>query len=133
MIRIGLIQMQCEKGRIQKNLETIACCLEEAATRGVDIIGFPEMSLTGYAVPTEYPEAMIDLHGSEIAQLLELTEPYSATVLVGLIERNPLGKPFITQIVARQGVLQGYYRKITIEDEETEWFSPGHRCAGVPV
>ena len=130
MIRIGLIQMHCEKCAIQQNLETIACALAEAATRDIEMIGFPEMSLTGYAVPPRFAEAAIDLHGPEVAQLLKLTEPYSATVMVGLIEKNPAGLPFITQIVARQGALQGFYRKITIEDEETEWFSPGQ---GVPV
>jgi predicted amidohydrolase len=130
VIRIGLIQMHCEKGAIQQNLETIASTLEESAAHGVEMIGFPEMSLTGYAVPPRFPEAGIDLDGPEVAQLLKLTEPYPATVLVGLIEKNPAGLPFITQIVVRQGVLQGYYRKITIKDEETEWFSPGQ---GVPV
>ena len=130
MTRIGLIQMNCEKGAIQKNLEVIAGCLAGAAARGVEIVGFPEMSLTGYADPTKYPESLLDLHGPEVAQLLKLTEPYPLTALVGLIEKNPEGKPFITQIVLRQGEFLGFYRKITIEDEEVEWFSPGQ---GVPV
>jgi predicted amidohydrolase len=125
MARIGLIQMHCEKAAIQKNLKTIACYLEEAALHNLDIIGFPEMSLTGYADPNKYPEAVLNLDGPEVQQLLRLTEQSSVTALVGLIERNPSGKPFITQIAVRRGVLQGYYRKITIKDEETEWFSAG--------
>ena len=130
MTRIGLIQMHCEKGASKKNLESIAYYLEEARRRSVDIIGFPEMSLTGYADPTKYPDAVLNLGGPEVHRLLKLTEPYSITVLVGLIEANPLGKPFITQIVVRRGVLQGHYRKITIKDEETKWFSAGQ---DVPV
>jgi (R)-amidase len=130
MLRIGLIQMQCEKAQIQQNMAAISGHLKEAAARGVDIIGFPEMSLTGYADPTKYPQAALDLHGPEVAQLLKLTEPYPLTALVGLIEKNPAGKPFITHLVLRQGELLGFYRKITIEDEEVEWFSPGQ---GVPV
>lgn len=125
MTRIGLIQMQCEKGAIAQNLASIDTYLKEAARRGVDIIGFPEMSLTGYADPRKYPQAVIRLDGPEIQQVLRLTRPYSLTVLIGLIEQNPQGKPFITHIVARQGTLAGYYRKVTIKDEETEWFSPG--------
>jgi predicted amidohydrolase len=129
-IRIGLIQMQCEKGQVQQNLGTISHYLHEAELRSVDIICFPEMSLTGYADPAQYPEAVINLDGLEVQQLLKLTEGYSSTFLVGLIEANPVGKPFITQIAVRQGVLLGYYRKLTIIDEETEWFSPGN---DVPV
>jgi (R)-amidase len=125
MPRIGLTQMNCEKAAIQKNLESITYYLEEANRLGLDIIGFPEMSLTGYADPNKYPEAVLDLDGPEVQQLLRLTKQYSVTALVGLIERNPSGKPFITQIVVCHGVFQGYYRKITIKDEETEWFSAG--------
>lgn len=50
--------------------------------------------------------------------------------LLCLIEANPLGKPFITHVVMRQGALQGYYRKINIKNEETACFSPGQ---AVPV
>jgi predicted amidohydrolase len=128
--RIGLVQMQCEKSGIQTNLERIRHYLEEAIARGVEIVGFPEMSLTGYADPTRYAEAVLSRDGPEVAQLLQLTERYPTTVLVGLIERNVAGKPFITQIVIRQGVLLGSYRKVTIQDDETAWFSPGHE---VPV
>jgi len=130
MLRIGLIQMLCEKGAIQKNLESIAHYLEEATHYNVDIIGFPEMSLSGYADPTKYSGAVLNLDSPEVRQLLKLTEQYSMTVLAGFIEANPLGKPFITHMVVRRGVLQGYYRKITIKDEETDWFSAGQ---DVPV
>ncbi len=130
MTRIGLIQMCCEKGAIEQNLETMGYYLEEATAHGVEFIGFPEMSLTGYADPTRYPKAVISLDGPEVGQLLKLTERCPATVMAGLIEANPSGKPFITQIVVRRGVLQGYYRKITIKDEEVKWFSPGQ---DVPV
>lgn len=124
-LKIGLIQMRCEKAAIAENLEITSCYLAEAAARGVDIVGFPEMSITGYADPTQYPEAIINLDGPEVMSALEMTKGKSVTVLAGLIEKNPKGKPFITQIVVRNGHLLGYYRKKTIKDEEEDWFSPG--------
>jgi predicted amidohydrolase len=51
MVRVGLIQMRCEKGAIGENLAIMSRCLAEAAMRNVDIVGFPEMSITGYAGP----------------------------------------------------------------------------------
>lgn len=33
--------------------------------------------------------------------------------------------PFIRQIVIGRGALLGFYRKITVEDEEAAWFSAG--------
>jgi predicted amidohydrolase len=117
--------MRCEKGAIAENLQSIAQYLHAATERNIDILGFPEMSLTGYADPTRDPTVCLRLDGPEVGQLLELTRAYSGTVLVGLIEDNPAGKPFITQIAIRQGKLLGHYRKLTIKDEEAEWFSAG--------
>jgi predicted amidohydrolase len=125
MLHIGLIQMHCEKGALRQNLAAVARHLAEAAARGVDVLALPEMSLTGYADPTRYPHAVLRRDGPEVAELLRLTAPYAVTVLAGLIEHNPTGKPFITQIAARRGELLGFYRKITIKDEEADWFSPG--------
>src|SRR5512135_89401 len=93
MIRIGLMQMRSEKGAIEENLETIARCLAEAKRREIDIVGFPEMSITGYADPNKYPQSVIRLDGSEIRQFLELTKGLPATVLAGLIEENGQQKP----------------------------------------
>lgn len=129
-LKIGLIQMFCEKAAIAENLAQMARTVAEAAARGVDVIGFPEMSITGYADPTRYPEAIIRLDGSEVAQVLEMTRGLSLTVLAGLIEENPGNKPFITQVVARDGELLGFYRKRRVIEEEAAWFSPGD---GVPV
>ena len=117
--------MRCEKAAIAENLSGIAGYLEEAARLDIDIVGFPEMSLTGYVDPTNAPEAVLKLDGAEISQLLQATRPFPGTVLAGLVEANPDGKPFITQIAARRGQLLGYYRKLTIKDEEVLWFSPG--------
>lgn len=117
--------MRCEKAAIDQNLADIAGYLEEAARRDIDIVGFPEMSLTGYADPTRSPEAILNLDGPEVRRMLQVTRPFPGTVLIGIIETNPDGKPFITQLVVRRGVLLGAYRKITIKDEEELWFSPG--------
>ena len=130
MTRIALAQMQCEKAAISQNLLQIAVLLAEAEARGVDILALPEMSLTGYADPTRYPEAVLRLDGPEIDQLLAVSRPYAITALVGLIEHNPGAKPIITHVVVRRGELLGVYRKVTIDDEEVAWFSPGEE---IPV
>jgi predicted amidohydrolase len=130
MVRIGLIQMRCEKGAVVENLAGIAHHLKEAAALEIDIVGFPETSITGHADPTKYPQARLRLDGPEVERLLEITNDFPGVVLAGLIEENPTGKPFITQIAVRQGQRLGHYRKRTIEDEELAWFSAGDR---IPV
>lgn len=125
MVKVGIVQMRCQKAAITENLESTARYLDEAVTYSLDVVSFPEMSITGYADPTKYPEAIIRLDGPELGRLLELTCGKRITVLAGLIEENPDGKPFITHVVVRNGRLLGLYRKKQIVDEEAEWFSPG--------
>ena len=125
-IKIGLIQMRCEKAAIAENLEQTARYIAEAAARGVDIVGFPEAGITGYVNPVRYPESVLRLDGPEVAQVIEMTRGHSTTVLAGLVEENPDGKPFITQIVARDGELLGFYRKIRNVEEDAEWYACGN-------
>lgn len=72
-LRVALAQMRCEKAAISENLATMATFLIQAEKRKIDIVSFPEMSLTGYADPTRYPEAVITLDGPEVGELLQLT------------------------------------------------------------
>jgi predicted amidohydrolase len=125
LFTIGLIQMHCEKSAIAENLNLITHYYDEAVDLGVDIVGFPEMSITGYADPTRYPDAILRLDGPAVSQVLEMTRGHPTTLLIGLIEANPRGKPYITQIAVRDGELVGLYRKRTIIEEEVEWFTPG--------
>lgn len=127
MLRIGLIQQFCEKAAITQNQKNISRILLESTARRIDIIGFPEMNITGYADPTRYSEAVIRLDGPEMTHFLHRTEVFPGTVLAGLIEENPHGKPYITQVVCRQGNLLGFYRKVTIKDDEAAWFDPGDK------
>lgn len=117
--------MRCEKGAVDENLAVMAGYIEEAEKRDIDIIGFPEASLTGYHEPKRFPEAVISREGPETAELLKLTEGKNLTVLAGIIEENPAGPPFTTHIVARNGVLIGYHRKMCDADEDDPWFSMG--------
>jgi (R)-amidase len=117
-LRIALAQMRCEKAAINENLAVIADILTEAERRQVDIVGFPEMSLTGYADPTRYPEAVITLDGPEVAALLEVSRKFSGTALVGLMERNPVGKPFITQVAVREGEVLGVWICVATQADE---------------
>lgn len=110
-LRIGLVQMRSEKGAVEENIKAVSGFIKEADKRGIDILGLPEASITGYNNPLEYPKAIISTDGPETAALLEVTRGYKPTVLAGLIEQNPAGKPFLTHIVIHNGKITGFYRK----------------------
>jgi predicted amidohydrolase len=128
-MKVGLIQMVCEKGALQQNLDVTAHYIAEAAQMDVDILAFPEASLSGYANPHLYPEAVLSLDGPAVSQFLRITHGQSMTVLVGILEANPAGSPFITQIVARDESIVGLQRKMTVGEEQQglleDWYTVG--------
>ncbi|TFG67538.1 MAG: carbon-nitrogen hydrolase family protein [Anaerolineales bacterium] len=128
-MKIALIQMVCEKGALQENLEVTAHYITEAAALGIDIVAFPEASLSGYANPQLYPDAVIGLDSPEVPEFLAMTRGNAMTVLAGILEKNPDGKPFITQMVARDGSLVGWQRKMTLGEEKQgqleDWYVVG--------
>jgi predicted amidohydrolase len=128
-LKLALVQMRCEKGAIAENLAATAAYYRTAVDEGAEIVAFPEMSYTGYIDPTRQPTAVLRLDGPEIGRLVALTRGYPATLIAGLVEAGT-DKPYITQIVARDGNLLGFYRKVTIAEDEVAWFAPGE---GVPV
>ena len=117
-IKLGLVQMRCEKGAIEENLVSTRAYLDEGMRQGVDIMCFPEMSITGYANPLRNPEVVLHLDGPEVMRLVNMTKEMHITAIAGIIKGNPHGKPFITQIVAHAGKVQGMYRKQTIAEDE---------------
>jgi predicted amidohydrolase len=124
-MHLALVQMHCPKGEVERNLAAHAAHIEQARARGVDAICFPEMSITGYLDPARWPEAVLTLDALAVRRLIELTVGDEMIVLAGLVEQNPRGKPFITQVAARNGELIGVYRKITVIEDEEPWFAPG--------
>jgi predicted amidohydrolase len=127
-LRIGLVQMFCGKGDIDNNLQRHKEYIVEAESKAVDILAFPEASITGYNDRMKYPEAMINRDGEEIDTLCKMTAGLKMTVLAGFIEENHGGKPFVTQVVIRDGQATGFYRKRTIVDDDIDRFSPGEDC-----
>jgi predicted amidohydrolase len=123
-VKLALVQMNCPKGRVADNLAVIDRCTGEAAAQGTDVIVFPEMSLTGYIDPGVRPEAILSLDSDAVSRFCALTQRTPMLALAGMVEHNPHGKPFITQIVAAGGRLLGAYRKVNVADDELPRFDP---------
>jgi predicted amidohydrolase len=128
-LRIGLVQMICEKGALEENLALTLAYIEEAVHQRVDIIAFPEANLTGYADPARFPHAVLGVESPTVQRLIEGTRGSALTVLAGIVEANPGGKPYLTHLVIRDGALLGTYRKMTLPEDE-DWYETGD---GVPV
>lgn len=130
-VTLALVQMRCEKGAIDANLAAIAAYLRVARERGAEIVCFPEGSITGYVTATSDPDALVAADGPEVARFVALTRNTHLTALAGFVERNPVGLPYNTQIVAHDGQVLAVYRKVTIPDEDAQFYAPGTAAPSV--
>lgn len=123
-ITIGLVQMQSLVGKIARNLEKIADFAAQAAEKHADIVCFPEMSITGYDVQLSADFAQ-PIGGEGTARLLEIAQKNQLTILAGLAEAAPFGKPFITYVIAQPTGQLSAYRKTHLGAIEKRHFQPG--------
>lgn len=129
-IRIALVQMQCEKNGIVKNLQKIERYINLAAEARADIICFPEMSITGYTNSEKHPRIAQHTDSQAMQKFYSFTKNKSLIAIAGFIEKNDDGRPFISQVVTASGRLVGVYRKRNIVPNEKKCFA---KSSNVPI
>lgn len=129
-IRVALVQMQCEKNRLTRNLRKIACYVNLAAEARTDIVCFPELSITGYTNPIKYPRIVQYADSRMMKKFYSFTKSKHIIAIAGFIEKNYNGKPFISQAVAASGKLVGVYRKRNTAPNEKKWFA---KSSNIPI
>jgi len=105
-IRAGSVQFNHLPGNKEANLRTIGLFAQQAAGRGVRLLVFPEMCITGYWHVRKLSRQQIQAlaegvpDGPSTRQLLRLSEQYGMTLGAGLIERSREGRLYNTYVVA---------------------------------
>jgi len=109
-VRLLLSALRCEKGAIDHNLAEHRRVLRAARDAGCALALLPEMSLTGSADPAVDPERLVPLEHPKVAELVAATHDVGVAAVFGIAEQGADG-PFITQVVAADGVIAGVQRK----------------------
>jgi predicted amidohydrolase len=117
--------MRCEKGDFEGNLRRAEALAAQAREAACDVLVLPEMSLSGYCTAESFPEVPQPLDTPWLERLAALTSKYGLAISAGLVEANPEGKPYITQVLAQDGRIKGVYRKVNVVDDEAPFYTPG--------
>ncbi len=128
-LHIALVQMRCEKGDIDRNMNEIEMYIKECKSKDINVVCFPEMNITGYLVPSKNSDKIQSIYSDSVKQIMEWSKIYGLVIIVGFIEENPDGKPYVTQIAVKDGSIACLYRKKTVVDLEADWFSKGYALA----
>ena len=109
---VGAAQINISIGRKKENLSKCLNLLKKAAVQHIELLAFPECTLTGY-VFNSYDEASLmaeTIPGDSTNLLKEACHKYKITALVGLLEHDG-GKIYNTAVLINPEGLVGKYRK----------------------
>lgn len=111
-VTVGLAQINPRLGDVQANLALHLDCIEEAAGQGVELLVFPELSLTGYRLRDLAFEVAIrpSPRDSVFARLLDASRDMD--VVVGFVETDRRQKFYISSAYLARGELVHLHRKV---------------------
>jgi len=125
-VRVAAVVMQSSVGKTSDNLVRIESFVREAAAKGVQLICFPEASITGYTIEKVIRTYAEPVPGPSSDVLVRLSKSTGLTILSGLIERGEGGDLFISHLVATPQGLGDVYRKLHLAPNEESAYSQGN-------
>lgn len=109
-IRIGLAQMNAHVGDLKGNTEKIIRFTEDAGKKGVDIVSFPELAITGY--PPEdllLKSKFVDDNYASLEFIAKKTSSIDLAVVVGFVDKTD--DIYNAAAVLYKGKIAGIYHK----------------------
>ncbi len=126
-MKVGVFQTDPVLLDVKANLAATIDQIESARSQGVDLVVFPELSLTGYFVRERYHEAALRVDSHQIRKLAKASR--GMAVIVGFIEESPAMNFYNSALVAVDGDILFAYRKLNLPNygvfEERKIFSGG--------
>ncbi len=131
-ITLGIAQIDARLGDLAANLERHLGWIERARESGVDLLVFPELSLTGYRLLHLTGKVAERPDDSEIVSRL-LAAAGKMSVVVGLVEEDRKGVLYNTALLLRAGKIAHTHRKLYLPTygifQEGRFFGPGNHLA----
>jgi predicted amidohydrolase len=129
-IKVGLAQTDSRLGDLEANLAHHLEWIENARREGVELLLFPELSLTGYRLLHLTPRCAIQPATSKIVAELRRAAPEMA-IVVGCVEEDELGALHNSALLLAGGELAHVHRKLYLPTygifQEGRFFSEGRR------
>lgn len=123
-ITFGLVQIPVVKGSIEQNFLEHKKCVELAARNGVDVVVFPELSLTGYE-PELASNLAIDMGADIVGKLSVIAEENGVVVVSGCPLKSSEIRPYIGALISYPSGKTDYCHKQYLHTGESKYFIPG--------
>ena len=136
LVRLAAATPEASVADVGANAAAILRLAREAAGKGADIILFPELSLSSYAIDDLHlQDALLDRVEAEIERLVEASADLPVLLVGAPVRRS--GRLYNAALVIAGGKLLGVVPKSYLpnyrEYYEKRWFAPGAGLAGLEV
>jgi len=133
-VKIAIAQLNPVLGDLQKNLALHEQRVEEARKGGMNLIVFPELSLTGYFVKDLVPSLALSSDHPSLDPLKKMSREIS--IVVGLVEESPDHQFYNAAFLLEGGEGRHVHRKIYLPTygmfDERRYFASGFRLKSAP-
>jgi predicted amidohydrolase len=111
-LKVAVAQICCEPGDVQANLAMHLSAIAVACEAGVELLLFPELSLTDYLASPDCAALALEQDAQELRRLAEAAR--GITISAGFIERDRDGRFFNAQGLFRDGRMLAVHRKLNL-------------------
>ena len=126
-MKVGIAQIDSKLGDLQHNLQIHLQQVSKAREAGVELLLFPELSLTGYSLGALVPEVAMARNAPMVMALAEAAG--DMTVVFGMVEEGPAAQFYNASVVVRRGRVLHLHRKLNLPTygqlEEGKLFAQG--------
>ena len=125
----GVAQIDCKLGQLNINLQQHLDYISDARAAGVELLLFPELSLTGYGLGNLTPEIALRSDSRVLQNLADAAG--EMTVAFGFVEEGPGAQFYNACAAARNGQILHIHRKLNLPTygqlAEGKIFASGNR------
>ena len=129
-IKIALVQFNTKLGDVTANLEKHLETIEQAQQQGADLLIFPELSLTGYALLDLAVEAAIRPHEEDPVFNALLAASQNLDVVIGFVHEDHRHRFYIASAYLAGGKIIHIHNKVYLPTygmfDEGRFFAPGN-------
>lgn len=134
-LRVGSAQLNATLGDVDGNLVHHLDLIRDAGEQGVELLVFPELSLTGYGLGSTVMQVAMPLEDPRLARLAKACG--TLQTVVGFVEEASPGEYYNALAILQAGEIVAVHRKLNLPTygglEEGKWFTHGSRLTHVAV
>ncbi|MBB3183641.1 putative amidohydrolase [Halomonas fontilapidosi] len=134
-LRVGAAQINATLGDVDANLSQHLDTIREACALGIELLVFPELSLTGYGLGSRVMQVAMPLEDPRLRELALACQEMQT--VVGFVEEASPGEYYNALAILQDGEIAAVHRKLNLPTygglEEGKWFTHGSQLTNTPV